>query len=304
MYSRYDYKSGLRLLHPHERGWSLQRPGRGDVRGRHSADAYFQGIDDTADQNRYNIPYYLVFRDEFQDTFTALWAQDEAKIRPTLYKTIDTANRVQDNAAIAWRTYVRGQDLFAGFDYPKALPSQCAGNQNPGGTNPPSCFLAEQNAAPANIQLTWTSRIYGLYLGMALFRVNYDLDYAKANQIYKLGGGEAFDVAPGYHTVEVQDPVIGHRFLAIEKDGAPPNSTGAVRVINISRDYLIMVKDPSTCPLPDYIYYQGYTCMAADQANNAALVEDRRKYWTEIFQDSIRDLDLQRSMYSIYGKAF
>jgi hypothetical protein len=170
--------------------------------------------------------------------------------------------------------------------------------------NPPACFLPDQNAAPANISLTWTSRIYGLYLGMALFRVNYDLDYAKANQIYKLGGGEDFTVAPGYHTVEVQDPVIGHRYLAIEKDGAGANSTGAVRMINIANDYLTMVKDPTTCPLPDYIFLQGYTCLAADQANNAALVADRVRYWTEIYQGAVRDLDLQRSMYTIYGKAF
>lgn len=139
---------------------------------------------------------------------------------------------------------------------------------------------------------------------MALFRVNYDLDYAKANQVYKLGSGEAFTVAAGYHTVEVPDVVTGHRYVAIEKDGAPPNSTGAVRMIGIANEYLKMVRDPALCPLPDYVFFLGYTCLPAEQANNPAILEDRRKYWTEIFQDSIRDLDLQRGMYSIYGKAF
>ena len=44
--------------------------------------------------------------------------------------------------------------------------------------------------------------------------------------------------------------------------------------------------------------------MGADEANNPALVEERRKYWTDIFRDTIRDLDLMRGMYQAYGKAF
>jgi Met-zincin len=303
MYSRYDYKSGYnfftRML---EAGHYNDQVGA--MFAAVSARTEFQGVDQTADSTRYNIPYYLVFRNEFQNTFSALWSQDEDKIRPILYKTIDNANQVQDNANLFWRVYVRGDDLFSGFNYPKALPGQCAPGQNPGGTNPPACFLPAQNAAPANIQLTWTSRIYSLYLGMALFRVNYDLDYAKANQIFKVGGGEAFTVAAGYHTVEVQDPVNGQRYVAIEKDGAAANATGAVKMISIARDYLSMVNAPATCPLPDYLFYQGYACLAADQANNPSIIQDRKKYWTELFQDSIRDLDLQRGMYSLYGMAF
>ena len=104
--------------------------------------------------------------------------------------------------------------------------------------------------------------------------------------------------------MEVPDVVTGHRYVAIEKDGAAPNSTGAIRMINIAKQYLVMVNDPTTCPLPDYIFFLGYTCLPADQAQQPRLLEDRRKYWTEVFEDSIRDLGLQRGMYQIYGKAF
>jgi hypothetical protein len=37
-------------------------------------------------------------------------------------------------------------------------------------------------------------------------------DQEKANQVFKLGSGEAFTVAPGYHTVEVPDVINGHRY--------------------------------------------------------------------------------------------
>ena len=76
-------------------------------------------MDITADQDRYAIPYYLTFRDEFQSTFSSLWANDEDKIRPVAYKTVNAANGVEDKAAISWRTYVRGTDFFAGFNYPR-----------------------------------------------------------------------------------------------------------------------------------------------------------------------------------------
>ncbi len=316
MYSNYDFKSGYNFFNRmNEAGHYNDQVGAMFAAVIPEID--IQGVDITADQDRYNIPYYLVFRDEFQNTFSSLWANDEEKIRPLAYKLAlpsfpiggrannglgnpENGREMEEAANIDWRTYVRGTDFFAGFNYPRERQN-CTMGQHPYRDD---CFVAEQNAAPANIQLTWTSRIYGLFLGMALFRVNYDLDYAKANQVFKLGSGESFQVATGYHTVEVPDVNTGHRYLAIEKDGAAPNSTGAVRMISIANQYLIMVNNPATCPLPEYVFFQGFSCMAADAANNPALLEDRRKYWTEIFQDSIRDLDLQRGMYSIYGKAF
>ena len=44
--------------------------------------------------------------------------------------------------------------------------------------------------------------------------------------------------------------------------------------------------------------------MASDQVGNPALVEKRRKEWTNYFQDSVRDLDIMRGFNGIFGKAF
>ncbi len=303
MYSRYDFKSGFGF-------WDrMMEAGHynDQVGAMFSAVIPWidlQGVDMTADDNRYNIPYYLVFREEMTRHFGALWSNNEDVLRPIMYKTYDSVGRVTDRPALLYPRFVSGADLFQGFDYPKALPALCGPSEDPGTSTPPKCFKPNMNAAPANIQASWTSRIYALYLGMALFRVNFDMDYAKANQVYKLGGFEQFQVATGYHAVEVTDIVTGARYVAIEKDGAPYDSTSAVRMINIANVYLQMVQDPTRCPLPDYLTVLGYTCMAADQANNPALVEDRRRFWTEVFQDQIRDLDLMRGMYQAYGKTF
>lgn len=298
MYSRYDFKSGFGF-------WNrMSEAGHyndqlGAMFAAVDPDTEFQGVDVTADQIRYNIPYYLIFRDELTKTFGALWANDEAKVRPILYRTYDEAKNRSARPNLFNRVHVNGEDLFEGFHYPTKELQPCTG-----GNIWPTCFNAEQNAAPANIQMTWTSRLYALYLGIALFRTNYDLDYAKANQIYRLGGSEQFTVASGYETVEMPDVTTGARYVAIQKVGAPINSTSAVRMINIGKDYLTMVNDPTTNPLPDYILVLGYSAMSPAQANNPAYVEDRRRYWTELFRNHVRDLDLQRGMYDVFGKAF
>ena len=297
MYSRYDYKSGFGFFN------RMQEAGHyNDQMGAMFAavipDAQFQGVDDRADFRRYNIPYYLVFKKELTDTFSALWGNNEQLVRPIMYLTKDESGTVTTRPTLDWKRYVKGSDLITNFNYPKPTGVICTG------ANTTNCLTADQKPGQANIQLTWTSRIYSLYLGEALFRVNYDLDYAKANQIFKLGGGESQTVASGFHTVEVQDITTGSRYLAMEKDGAAVDSTPAIRMLNISKEELQMVNDPTKCPLPAYLAYVGYRCMLADEANNPALVEERRKYWIDVFRNNIRDLDLMRGMYTAYGKAF
>ena len=43
---------------------------------------------------------------------------------------------------------------------------------------------------------------------------------------------------------------------------------------------------------------------SAKEMQNPALVAEKRLYWTDIFRNSVRDLDLMRGMYQAYGKAF
>lgn len=301
MFSRYDFKSGYNFFtRMSEAGHYMDQVGA--MFAAVIPDISVQGLDTDTDQNRYNIPYYLLFKDEMTDTFGALWGDDEIKVRPTAFKRYDDKGLLSDRLGLAWRVYVKGSDIFQNFDYPPAIPGRCTGN-----AQPPACFTADQRPAPANIQMTWTSRIYSLFLGMALFRVNFDLDYAKSNQIWRLGGSEDFTIAPGYELVEVPDVTTGSRYVAT-RPACPPGQTcpqtAATSLIGHSKDILLMVQDPTRCPLPDYLTIQGYGCLASEQANNPRIVEDRRRFWTEIFRDSVRDLDMARSFYGAFGRAF
>ena len=72
-----------------------------------------QGLDTDSDQNRFNVPYYLLFKDEMTDTFGALWGNDELKVRPTAFKRTNDRGEVTDDLGLFWRVYVNGSDIFA-----------------------------------------------------------------------------------------------------------------------------------------------------------------------------------------------
>ena len=179
---------------------------------------------------------------------------------------------------ISWRNYIRGEKFTNGFVYP-----------------PVEDVSSDAQAFPVNIESTWTARFYALYLGMALFPINYDYDYAKSNQVVKVGSGESFTVAPGYQAVEVDDFTTGHRFIALQKVDGAGNPVGpktpAVRMVEFAKFNKSIVDDPTIALNPD------------EYENEAALAETRELY-TGQFRDAIRDLDLMRGFYSIFGKAF
>ena len=47
-----------------------------------------------------------------------------------------------------------------------------------------------------------------------------------------------------------------------------------------------------------------YACMSAADRNNPIQVEIQRKNWLESYKYNLRDLDLMRGFYSVFGKAF
>ncbi len=317
MYSRYDFKSGYgffqRML---EAGHYFDQMGA--MYAAVDYQTYLYDVDYQSDANRFRIPYYLVFKEEMTKVFSALWSANEDLIRPFAYLKLEDCGTnncnvidrdpntaiVDGEVALAQRRFVAGENFVKDFKYPFTQidrPVQCTATQTE------NCFKAsgngDQRAAPVNISMTWTSRIYALWLGEAAFQVNFDLDYPKANQIYKLGGGEQITVAPGFHTVEVEDILTGSRYAAIEKDTETyPYSTPALRVVRETADYLAMVRDPGQCPLPGTLRIYG--CMSAADAANPVQREIARKNWLESYKYNVRDLDLMRGFYRVFGAPF
>lgn len=272
MYSRYDYKTGFAF-------WDrLTEVGHyndqiGAIFASVTPNTNFLGQDELADRNRFYIPYYLTFRDELNHTYGSIWSNNENALSPTVYLSAAEDGTIS-KPNVVFQTQVRGQDYVEGFNYPplRSLP------QN-------------SQAARANQQTTWTSRIYSLYLGMALFNVNYDLDYAKQNQIIKLGGKEDVTVPVGWEKYEVEDFTTGTRYAALKKAGAP--DTPAVRTINLARYYRDVALDPINSKVLD-----------ASEKADPVKVQNTKTQYTEAFRYQVRNMDIMRGMYDLYGKAF
>jgi hypothetical protein len=258
MYSSYDYRSGFLFQYRlRELGHTLDQMGA--IASTGESEAVFLGTDFTADANRYYIPFNLIFRDEMNRMFGAVWALDETKVRPTLHlePAVDEQGQPIQVPALTFPVQVKGSDYISGFDYPKQ--PNLAGKP------------------PANITTTWTARIYALLYGMAVFSINDDLDFAKQNQIIRLGGADDLAVPSGWVKVEVEDFMTGTRYAALQPIGATED-TPAVRMVKIAQDYAGFVR--------------------------AATTPEERAVNTELFRDRIRDLDIMRGYYSIFGTAF
>ena len=134
----------------------------------------------------------------------------------------------------------------------------------------------------------------------------------------KRGGATAFDAFEGAPTsITVRDLQLDFdRCQATRGDELIPLTPTEFKILaylarNAGKvispvEILRAVQDPTMCPLPT-LPGQSFpmdNCMSADEVNNQALVEQRRREYIEYFKDQIRDLDLMRGFYGIFGRAF
>ncbi len=288
MFSRYDYKSGfgffrrvLEVGHYYDQYGALQAAVDPSVE--------FLGADVTADRNRYAVPYYLVFKDEFGSSFANTWSEGDSML-PTLYFQTDAGGNVTSSATLVAPSLIRGSNFVQNFDYPRTVER--------------NALKPEQKGFEAELDTTWTAKFLSLYWGMALFSVNYDLDYAKQNFVYRVGAAEQVQLAPGYEAVEVADIVQGARYVAIQPVGSTVDSP-AVQKIKKAQAYQQIASNPAMCPVPEYLERNAYAgCMNPQDAANPAKVAERKAWYEKSLQNALRDLDIMRGFYDIFGRAF
>jgi hypothetical protein len=284
MYSRYDFRSGFGFFNRMvEVGHYYDQFGA--MFAAVMPQAVFLDADDTSDQRRYNIPYYLVFGDELSSTFGNIWSNNEADRAPTISYALDASGTPNPRRlTVTHQNRIHGEQYVEGFSYPLTPAT------------PPAA------AAPSSsgIETTWSARIYSIYLGMALFGVNYDLDYSKQNQVFRVGSGDSFPLP-----VETCD-VDGNNCTYACPDGAPSCDTSNV---------VITAADPSTGAV--YGAVKSTAAGARVTPAVAAILQTRNRWkdyemaapadkaiYLQIFQDQVRDLDMMRGMYAVYGKVF
>jgi hypothetical protein len=204
--------------------------------------------------------------------FGATWAYDEAFRRPMAFKKPAAGPGKPATLDIAFKRNITPENYVSwGLN---SLSQPITYNTTR------TTFTTAEKAAPINVQTTWTARIYSIYLGMALFNVNYDMDYAKQNQVFKVGAGEAVPTAnipPNYTPIYLDDPFQGVRYAALQLTGNTID-TPAVKMIKLAN--------------------QQKNIMASVAGTTQERIE------ADSLKDYIRDLDMMRGMYAVYGKAF
>jgi hypothetical protein len=223
----------------------------------------FLGVDRGADALRYSLPYYLAFPEELSRVIGAVWTEDLAVLAPALVRG---EGRL---AAVVPPAHARAERLLPGFVYPP-LPA--------GGAAPA--------AARAESPPTWGTRYTAELFGMAFFTENFNQDFASQNQVFTLGAGDAVAPIPGFRTVSAADPFQGgfsHAALCRLSDPADPASACAAPLTPAAT---LVLRAAS----------QTQAWRAAPPGEEAAAREGA-------LRETVRSLELMRSLYGLFGRA-
>ncbi|HYX90055.1 MAG TPA: zinc-dependent metalloprotease [Myxococcaceae bacterium] len=242
----------------------------GALRALSTFEANFLGVDTTSDQTRFWLPYYITFRKELSRTVSGVWLEDNGRYASGLIKQAD---RLAD---VRRPTFVHAEDYISGFVYP--APSQpLAGDP----ASPPEKI----EASP-----TWSTRFFSELFGMAYFNANLELDFARQNQVFRLGSGENVTPAAGYEVVTFADPFGGgYSYAAIQKSGTTDPAAAPFEILQASQnkqlwDLKLQLARDTTDP----------TLKAFYEAE-AARYEAKTR-------DNVRNLEMMRGLYGIFGQ--
>ncbi len=249
-----------------------------------TSETNFLGVDRGSDALRYSLPYYLTFDKEMAPLFGAVWTEDKAAYADSLVKLGDGTARVMP------RVFVRGENYIDNFDYP---PPQQVPVDNNGNAMPMD--KVESN-------MPWGTRFYAELLSMAYFTENFNQEYAMFNQIYRLGSGEALTPATGFTVVTVDDPFGGGYVYAALKRTFNPNGV-ALAGQDAAAQKMIERTRTNTQKWNDA---KGVN---KDDPSDDVLINDERNiprnsaYWEGRVREDVRNLEMMRGLYEIFGRA-
>ncbi|MBL8919372.1 MAG: zinc-dependent metalloprotease [Myxococcaceae bacterium] len=241
-----------------------------------TSETNFLGVDRGSDALRYSLPYYLTFNKELAPLFGNYFTETVDYYSPMLAKNAD------GTATIQVPTYIKANDYIFGFNYPVAPVTPVDGNGNP------------MPMSKVNPISTWSARFYSQLFSMAFFTQNFNLEYAEFSKVYRLGSDEALEPAAGYETVQFPDPFSGgYIYAALRKIGDPAPTTGAAIV---TRAIAQKVNWDKAKNLNQRIDPQGNTCTTGSNCFTAS-------EWEARVRETVRNMEIMRGLYNIFGRA-
>ncbi len=232
-----------------------------------TSETNFLGVDRGSDALRYSLPYYITFSRELAPLFSAFWTENKDYYSPSVIKLADGTGSVR------LPTFLKGRDYIMGFDYPPPAPTPVDGAGNP-------AVLEKLTPNP-----TWSSRFYAQVWGMAYFTGNFNQEFANFNQVFRLGSGESITPSPGFNVVTFADPFGGgYVYAALKKTTTATVPTAGAFMVEKANAEKVKWETARTSGQP----VDGLTAVQ----------------WEAKVRDDVRTLEMMRSLYDIFGRAW
>lgn len=165
------------------------------------------GVDDSADELTYSIPWYLFFEYELTDLFNAIYTQDTTFFGPRAVNGKVVVPRLSPLVADDGN----GGELY--FD-------PATGEELP----------ATMQGEPVDLDSSFTQQLYAGMYGMAFFTSNYSLNFPDQMKVFRLGNGEQIQAGSDYEVLTFTDPTTGIQYGALNPIGEEPYAGGAMLV--------------------------------------------------------------------------
>ena len=165
------------------------------------------GVDDSADELTYSIPWYLFFEFELTDMFNGIFLQD-----PELAGAREVNGEIVMPKMSPLVSYDENDnEVLFDPETGEELPATLQGN-------------------PVDMDSSFTQQLYTVLYGMAFFTSNYSLNFPDQLKIFRLGNGESVTAGAGYELVTFTDPFNGFEYGALKPVGED-SYTGAARLV-------------------------------------------------------------------------
>lgn len=217
------------------------------------SDAVRLGVDSSADALTYSIPWYMFFEGELTQIMNSIFLRDATTFGP----------RVKDGKIVRqpYALLVLTDDddnVISSFD-PET------GQEYP----------LEPEGEPLFMETNFNQEFYAALYGMAFFTANYSLNYPDQWKIFRVGGGEQIEAAPGFEVVRFDDPFSGFSYGALRDTTNQTTKSGATRLIEEAN-----------------YWKQRYETTADEDAQSDAYFK---------IQSSVERMNIARSLYDVLG---
>jgi hypothetical protein len=234
----------------------------------------FLGVDRGSDALKYSLPYYLTFDLELAPLFSAVWTEDRS------YYTSGLAKVGDGTAAVVAPVFLRGENYISGFDYPPPPPMLIDNTGNP-------LAMDQIEATPP-----WGTRFYAELLGMEYFTDNFNQEFAMFNQIFRLGSGENLTPADDFQVLSINDPFGGgYVYAAMKRTFDPkPFAAGPKMILQTQNDCTKWGDARNNTP--------------DDPTDDHPVDGLSPAQWEGIVRQDVRNLEMMRGLYDVFGRAF